>query len=69
VAELLPPLAGELGRAVLARRDAAELAQLAAAEGMTSAFARAYAAVEAGRTDPAEVRRVFGFLTEAAGTP
>jgi hypothetical protein len=36
---------------------------------MTSAFARTYAAVEAGRTDPAEVRRVFGFLTEAAGTP
>jgi general secretion pathway protein E len=61
VAEMLPPLAGELGQAVLARRDAAELARLAAGAGMVSVLARACAAVEAGQTDPAEVRRVLGF--------
>jgi type II secretory ATPase GspE/PulE/Tfp pilus assembly ATPase PilB-like protein len=61
VAEMLPPLAGELGQAVLARRDATELARLAAGSGMVSVLARACAAVEAGQTDPAEVRRVLGF--------
>jgi type II secretory ATPase GspE/PulE/Tfp pilus assembly ATPase PilB-like protein len=65
LAEQLPPLVGELGAAVLARRDAVELARLAAAAGMTSLFARACAAIEAGATDPAEVRRVLGF--SAAG--
>jgi type II secretory ATPase GspE/PulE/Tfp pilus assembly ATPase PilB-like protein len=61
IAEILPPLSGELGQAVLARRDASELARLATAAGMTSVFTRACGAVEAGRTDPAEVRRVLGF--------
>lgn len=69
VAEMLPPLVGELGSAVLNRRDATELARLAAAAGMTSVFARACAAVEAGRTDPAEVRRVLGLLDDAVGPP
>ncbi len=62
IAEILPPLSGELGQAVLARRDASELARLAISAGMTSVFTRACAAIEAGRTDPAEVRRVLGFI-------
>ena len=61
LAEMLPPLVGELGEAVLARRDAVELARLAAAAGMMTISQRAAAAVEAGATDQAEVRRVLGF--------
>ena len=61
LAELLPPLVGELGQAVLARRDAIELHRLACSAGMTSLFERACAAAERGQTDPAEIRRVLGF--------
>jgi general secretion pathway protein E len=61
LAEILPPLVGELGAAVLAKRDSVELARLAAAAGMTTIYQRACAAVEAGATDAAEVRRVLGF--------
>jgi type II secretory ATPase GspE/PulE/Tfp pilus assembly ATPase PilB-like protein len=61
VAEWLPPLEGSLGAAALARSDARELAHLARAADMVSLGQRALAAVEAGATDPAEVRRVFGF--------
>jgi type II secretory ATPase GspE/PulE/Tfp pilus assembly ATPase PilB-like protein len=62
LAELLPPLTGELGRALLERRDSVELARLAAGAGMTTVAARAKIAVEAGQTDLAEVRRALGFL-------
>ena len=61
LAEILPPLAGELGRAVLERRDAVEMHRLAVQAGMTTVFERACAAAEAGQTDPAEIRRVIGF--------
>lgn len=61
LAEMLPPLAGVLNEGVLDRRDSTVLAGLAAAAGMTSIFDRALAAVASGKTDPAEVRRVFGF--------
>jgi type II secretory ATPase GspE/PulE/Tfp pilus assembly ATPase PilB-like protein len=61
LSEALPPLEGELGRAVLDRRDALELARLAQEAGMTTIFERACAAVESGGADPAEVRRVLGF--------
>jgi general secretion pathway protein E len=60
LAELLPPLVGELGEAVLARRDAVELARLAAVAGMATISERAARAVEAGATDLVEVRRVLG---------
>lgn len=60
LAELLPPLVGELGEAILARRDAVELARLATAAGMTTIAGRAASAVEAGATDLTEVRRVLG---------
>jgi type II secretory ATPase GspE/PulE/Tfp pilus assembly ATPase PilB-like protein len=62
LAEQLPPLAGELGEAVLRRAEVAELARSARASGMTTVFDRACAAVTAGQTDPAEVRRVLGFM-------
>jgi type II secretory ATPase GspE/PulE/Tfp pilus assembly ATPase PilB-like protein len=65
LAELLPPLAGELRQATLHRRDTSELARLATAAGMTSIFRRACAAIEAGQTDPREVRRVLGFMDES----
>jgi general secretion pathway protein E len=64
LAELLPPLAGDLRLAVLERRDTAELASFAVASGMATMFRRACAAVESGQTDPAEVRRVLGFVDE-----
>jgi len=62
LAEMLPPLEGELGAAVLARADACELARLAEASGMVPLLARGIVAVEAGATDPAEIRRVLGFV-------
>jgi type II secretory ATPase GspE/PulE/Tfp pilus assembly ATPase PilB-like protein len=61
LAEILPRIAGDLAAAVKDRRDTAELSRIAIASGMTSIFARACAAIEAGQTDAAEVRRVFGF--------
>ena len=62
LAEMLPPLEGDFGAAVLARADARELARLAQAAGMTSLLSRGIAAVTEGSTDPAEIRRVLGFL-------
>jgi general secretion pathway protein E len=62
LAEMLPPLAGDLNRAILDRREAKEIARAATAAGMTTVFERACAAAAAGRTDPAEVRRVLGFM-------
>jgi len=59
--EILPRIAGDLAAAVKDRRDTAELSRIAIASGMTSIFARACAAVQAGQTDAAEVRRVLGF--------
>jgi general secretion pathway protein E len=51
----------ELGRAVLARREKAVLERLAVEAGMVSRWQRAYRAIDAGLTGPAEVRRVLGF--------
>lgn len=62
LAEMLPPLEQELGAAVLARVDARVLARLAQAGGMVPLVARGIAAVEDGATDPAEIRRVLGFV-------
>jgi type II secretory ATPase GspE/PulE/Tfp pilus assembly ATPase PilB-like protein len=65
LAELLPPLTGSLNSAILERRDATELGRLTRAAGMVTVFERACAAVEAGLTDPTEIRRVLGFLDES----
>jgi type II secretory ATPase GspE/PulE/Tfp pilus assembly ATPase PilB-like protein len=69
LAELLPPLAGELGQAVLARRELAQLTRVAVVAGMKTIVEQARAAVAAGQTDAAEVRRVLGFLDETVAGP
>jgi type II secretory ATPase GspE/PulE/Tfp pilus assembly ATPase PilB-like protein len=61
LAEVLPSLDGDLAAAVLARRDSHELQDAALRSGLVSLLSRACQAVEAGHTDPAEVRRVLGF--------
>jgi type II secretory ATPase GspE/PulE/Tfp pilus assembly ATPase PilB-like protein len=59
--ELLLPEPGELGRAILSQSDSAALERLAVEAGMVTQMQRACAAVAAGWTSPAEVRRVLGF--------
>ncbi len=61
LAEMLIPNLKELGRAILSRNDAAEIEQLALQTGFVSLWNRGCAAVAAGLTSPAEVRRVLGF--------
>jgi type II secretory ATPase GspE/PulE/Tfp pilus assembly ATPase PilB-like protein len=60
LAEMLPIDRPEIAAAMLARRDADTLGHLAEAAGMTTLWKQATAAVEAGDTSPAEVRRVLG---------
>ena len=57
---MLRPDRGETGRAILARTDVGELERSRVAAGMISRWNRACAAVEDGKTAPAEVRRVLG---------
>lgn len=64
--EMLTPQRTQLGRAILSRSDTATLERLAVRSGMITRWQRAYRAVEAGLTSPAEVRRVLGFSTGAA---
>jgi type II secretory ATPase GspE/PulE/Tfp pilus assembly ATPase PilB-like protein len=61
LAEMFTAERTDLGRAILSRSDAARLEALAVEAGMITRWQRACEAVEAGRTSPAEVRRVFGF--------
>lgn len=61
LAEMLPLGDDALAQAILARSELAVLEQRALAAGMIDRWARAIAAVEAGVTSPAEVRRVLGF--------
>jgi type II secretory ATPase GspE/PulE/Tfp pilus assembly ATPase PilB-like protein len=60
LAEMLLPETEELARAVLARGDVRALERIAVASGMIDRWERACAAVEAGLTSPAEVRRILG---------
>ena len=64
LAELLTPEPTELGRAILSRRSAAELQQLAERSGMVTCRQRALEAVNRGETTPSEVRRVFGLRSD-----
>jgi len=59
--EMLTAERSELGRAILSRSDTATLERLAAEAGMVSRWQRAYDAIGAGQTSPAEIRRVLGF--------
>lgn len=61
IVELVVLIRTDLGRAVLARLDTAELEKFALQAGMVSRWTRACQAVDAGLTSPAEVRRVLGF--------
>jgi type II secretory ATPase GspE/PulE/Tfp pilus assembly ATPase PilB-like protein len=67
VTEILEPGGGDLVRAIRERRDVQTLERCAVAAGMISICVRACEAVEAGRTSPAEVRRVFGARGFSAG--
>jgi general secretion pathway protein E len=66
VAEILVAQTGELSRAVLSKGDANHLEQLAVEAGMVTRWQRACAAVEEGKTSPAEVRRVLGWGGDVA---
>ena len=68
LAEMCALDGAELGQAILDRRDARALEQLATQHGLTTCWQRACEAVEAGWTSPAEVRRVLGFAHQA-GSP
>ena len=63
--ETLDPHQEPIGRAILARADVRRLEEIAVSEGMTTRWARALQAVEAGQTSPAEIRRALG----VAGAP
>jgi len=60
LAEMLLPETEELARAILARLDVRSLESIARQAGMIDRWSRAVAAVEAGLTSPAEVRRALG---------
>jgi type II secretory ATPase GspE/PulE/Tfp pilus assembly ATPase PilB-like protein len=61
VAELLDTSGGELSRVIFSEHDAPQLERRATNGGMVTRWQRAYEAVEAGTTSPAEVRRVLGW--------
>ena len=60
LAEMLLPESDEFGRAILAHADVRQLERIAVEAGMVHRWERACAAVEAGLTAPAEVRRILG---------
>ncbi len=60
LAELLRPEHEEIARAILARADVRHLESVALEAGMVDRWQRAFTAVEAGLTSPAEVRRILG---------
>jgi type II secretory ATPase GspE/PulE/Tfp pilus assembly ATPase PilB-like protein len=60
LAEMLLPEPDEIARAILARADVRQLERIAVESGMIHRWERACAAVEAGLTSPAEVRRTLG---------
>jgi len=65
LAEFLRTEDSTIGKAILSRSDADELESLAIQSGMQSRWQHAAGEIEAGRTSPAEVRRVFGFGKKA----
>jgi hypothetical protein len=61
LAEMLSLEDAALGQAILARAELSVLEEVALSAGMVDRWSRATAAIEAGITSPAEVRRVLGF--------
>ena len=68
LAELLLPEHEDIARAILAQSDVRRLEQVALSAGMVDRWARACAAVEAGLTSPAEIRRVLGVGSAASSS-
>jgi general secretion pathway protein E len=66
LAEMLPLEDDTLAQGILSRSELSVLERRAIAAGMVDRWARAVAAVEAGVTSPAEVRRVLGFSDNPA---
>ncbi len=62
LAEMLPD-SDLLARAILAKSDVRQLERVAASAGMIGRWERGCAAVEAGLTSPAEIRRILGVAT------
>jgi general secretion pathway protein E len=69
LAEMLLQETDELARAILARSDVRHLEQVAVAAGMVNRWERACAAVQAGLTSPAEIRRILGVATPPMRIP
>jgi type II secretory ATPase GspE/PulE/Tfp pilus assembly ATPase PilB-like protein len=69
LAELIEPEPMRLGPAILERLDVRRIESLALAAGMAGRWDRARAAVDEGRTDPAEIRRVLGFSEDPIDSP
>ncbi len=67
LAEMLVPERGDVGREILTRDDVARIEEAAIRAGMITRWERAIEAVEAGRTSPAEARRVLGVSDRADG--
>ena len=68
LAELLHPDGNEIGRAIINRRPASEIQEIAIQEGFLCVGRRATLAISEGRTSPIEVRRVLGFRTAGRHT-
>ena len=64
---MLLPESDEIGRAILARADVRRLERIAVEAGMIHRWERACAAVEAGLTSPAEIRRILGVAKPSIG--
>ena len=60
LAERLSPGRGEIGAAILEKRDVGAIEREAVAAGMITRWRRAVVAIESGLTSPAEIRRVLG---------
>ncbi len=58
--ELLRPEGSEVGRAILERREANDIQEVAVRSGFVGIGQRAMSAIAEGRTSPVEVRRVLG---------
>jgi general secretion pathway protein E len=69
IAEHLNSRCEHVGRAILDRSDVETLQSVASAAGMVTLLDRARATIKAGRTSPAEIRRVFGASSRSEHLP
>jgi type II secretory ATPase GspE/PulE/Tfp pilus assembly ATPase PilB-like protein len=69
LAEIFTPSETRIRRAIRAQADTVHLEEMALRSGMVRLSERANHAVEAGITDPAEIRRVLGISSHRASSP